>query len=176
MATSTTAPSLPYSLAAAAAWAASLLVMAALGVLHGGIPAWIQSLIYLLAAVPLAMGVTGILRYRWFGNHAAYRRGLYFVVVGWALAVHGWFKVRAHQADVAAREEALRPVISALERYHRQYGTYPETLDNLGVEARDAGPVAYAKFGDGEYLLAFRHDVIVQHRYDAASGRWRDAL
>jgi hypothetical protein len=171
-------PRLPLAAATALATGAAVGAMAAAAICHAGLASWLDGAIYLLAAVPLALGLRALLRHRWRHDASAKRRGLVFLIVAWALAVEAWTSVKGDRAALAARERRLEPVVEALARYRYLHGAYPVSLAALGDQGRLPlrAHVYYTEVLGGSYLLSFRHDLVVEHRFNPERGVWIDTL
>jgi len=151
--------------------------MACVARLNCGVTCLVQGAIFLLAAVPLALGALGLLRQKWFHDHAAFRRGMYYFIVFVLFAADGVYRTNVHRTQIEAQEQTLAPVITSIEQYHATHGAYPMTLEELqGTATPPHMRVSYALDADGGYRLMFVHDAIVQHRYVPGTHQWVDNI
>jgi hypothetical protein len=151
-------------------------VMLLVAIQDGGVSAWLQATIYLLAAILFGLGLAGILRFAYFGTRASYRQGIYYIVFGGAFAAHGYYRIREHRADLGREEAELAPVVDAVRVYREDHGKLPEVLEELPSLPPHRPHLRYLRLDEQDFRLGFMHDVLVFHRYDSTTKRWDDEL
>lgn len=65
-----------------------------------------------------------------------------------------------------------KPIHEALKAYNQKHRSYPDSLDQIGIPSREAGPIYYQREGDS-YLLWFGTRLGESRTYRSSEGYWR---
>lgn len=150
------------------------LVLGAIGYGIGGLACWIQDLNFLVAAIPLAMGLAGIIDFKKTRDPTSRLRGVMFVGTFMAFFVYGFMRVKEHKDMIVANRAALEPVITALHAFKEEHGTFPSTLTEVDATVPSGLIVDYKLDASSGFLLAFHHNLFRRQVRDARDDHWRD--
>lgn len=165
---------LPHAVALRLCWALPFATMIAVAWLDAGLSAWLQGVIYLLAAMLLALGFVALSRFIYFRSRASYRQGIYHVIAGGVFAIYAHFRIQEHRIRVIQEAEQLTPVIDAVKHYQVWAKHLPTNVDQLGDLPPHLPRFNYQPSQDETFHITFRHNVVIAHDFDSVTERWQD--
>lgn len=154
----------------------------ALAYWHAGPSAWIQSVYFVAAALPLSTALVNLDRFRTHGDPRARRMFAYHFAMAVSIGLYAEMRLRGHWRDLAVKEAELEPALKVITQYRSQHGRYPAGMPPLPDDVsrlrrlHDANlKYDYQRISDEEFDLSFMHSITRKHVFHSKTGLWDDA-
>ena len=146
---------------------------------HAGVVSWIQSIYYVAAALPLAVGFIHLDRHVATADPRARRMFVYHFAMAIGIGLYAFVRVEDHQRDLEMTELRLAPMLHSIEDYRLKHGRYPAGLPPLAPSDGAAEIPAdlhldYTRNSDEAFTLSFRHSINRHHRFQSSTRQWDD--
>ncbi|MCB1024644.1 MAG: hypothetical protein KDB79_09655 [Acidobacteria bacterium] len=73
----------------------------------------------------------------------------------------------------SAKFDKGKEVVAKVENFRNEKGRFPNSLDEIGIDETESGPVYYKKTDDSKYIVWFGKELGESMIYDSDTKEWK---